>query len=53
MTKKRKRHTPEQIVMKFWDAGAIKNAGNELGAVLRSPRSVKRHITVGRINMAA
>ena len=36
MTKKRKRHTPEQIVKKLRDAEAMKNAGQELGSVLQS-----------------
>jgi len=36
MTKKRKRHTPEQIVKKLRDAEAMKNAGQELAAVLQS-----------------
>ncbi len=42
MTKKRKRHTPEQIVKKLRDAEAIKNAGKELAESiwrLESPRS--------------
>jgi putative transposase len=34
--KKRKRHTPEQIVKKLRDAGAMLNAGQELAAVLQS-----------------
>jgi putative transposase len=34
--KKRKRHTPEQIVNKRRDAGAMLNAGQELAAVLQS-----------------
>lgn len=36
MTKKRKRHTPEQIVKKLRDAEAMKNAGKELAAVLQT-----------------
>ena len=37
MTKKRrKRHTPEQIVKKLRDADAMLNAGQELAAVLQS-----------------
>ena len=36
MTKKRKRHTPEQIVKKLRDAEAMKNAGKEPAAVLQS-----------------
>ncbi len=36
MTKKRKRHTPEQIVKKLRDVEAMKNACKELGAVLQS-----------------
>lgn len=36
MTKKRKRHTPEQIVKKLRDAEAMKNAGQELAVVLQS-----------------
>lgn len=34
-TKKRKRHTPEQIVKKLRDADAMLNAGKDLAAVLR------------------
>ena len=34
MTKKRKRHSPEQIVKKLRDADAMLNAGKELAAVL-------------------
>jgi hypothetical protein len=34
--KKRKRHTPEQIVKKLRDAGSMLNAGQKLGAVLQS-----------------
>ena len=37
MTKKRrKRHTPEQIVKKLRDAEAMLNSGKELAAVLQS-----------------
>ncbi len=36
MSKKRKRHTPEQIVKKLRDADAMLNAGKELGAVLQT-----------------
>ena len=37
MTKKRrKRHSPEQIVKKLRDANVMFNAGNELGAVLQT-----------------
>ena len=35
-TKKRKRHTPEQIVKKLRDADAMLNAGKELAAVLQA-----------------
>ena len=35
-TKRRKRHTPEQIVRKLRDAEAMLNAGKELPAVLQS-----------------
>ena len=34
--KKRKRHTPEQIVKKLRDAETMLNAGKELGAVLQA-----------------
>lgn len=34
--KKRKRHTPEQIVKKLRDADAMLNSGKELAAVLQS-----------------
>jgi len=34
--KKRKRHTPEQIVKKLRDAETMLNAGKELGAVLQT-----------------
>ena len=35
MTKKRKRHSPEQIVAKLRDADAMLNAGKELADVLQ------------------
>lgn len=35
-TKRRKRHSPEQIVRKLRDAGAMLNAGQDLAAVLQS-----------------
>jgi len=36
MTRRRKRHSPEQIVAKLRDAAAMLNAGKELGAVLQA-----------------
>ncbi|MFK7767969.1 MAG: transposase [Mariniblastus sp.] len=36
MTKKRKRHTPEQIVKKLRDAETMKNAGKELAVILQT-----------------
>jgi putative transposase len=36
MTRRRKRHSPEQIVGKLRDATAMLNAGKELAAVLQS-----------------
>ena len=36
MTKKRKRHTLEQIVKKLRDAEAMKNAGKDVAAVLQA-----------------
>ena len=36
MTKRRKRHTPEEIVRKLRDADAMLNAGRELAAVLQA-----------------
>ena len=36
MTKRRKRHTPEQIVRKLRDADAMLNAGKELAIVLQT-----------------
>ena len=36
MTKKRKRHTPEQIVKKLRDAEAMRNAGKELSVILQT-----------------
>ena len=36
MTKKRKRHSPEQIVKKLRDADAMLNAGKDLAAVLQA-----------------
>jgi len=36
MTKRRKRHSPEQIVKKLRDADAMLNAGKELAAVLQA-----------------
>ena len=35
-TKRRKRHTPEQIVRKLRDADAMLNAGKELAVVLQT-----------------
>lgn len=35
-TKRRKRHSPEQIVKKLRDADAMLNSGKELAAVLQS-----------------
>ena len=35
-TKRRKRHTPEQIVSKLRDADAMLNAGKDLAAVLQT-----------------
>lgn len=35
-TKRRKRHTPEQIVKKLRDAEAMLNAGQDLAAVLQA-----------------
>ena len=35
-TKKRKRHTPEQIVRKLRDADAMLNAGQSMAAVLQA-----------------
>jgi putative transposase len=35
-TRRRKRHSPEQIVRKLRDADALLNAGKELAAVLQS-----------------
>ena len=35
-TKRRKRHSPEQIVRKLLDADAMLNAGKDLSAVLQS-----------------
>jgi putative transposase len=36
MTKRRKRHSPEQIVKKLGDAEAMLNAGKELAVVLQT-----------------
>jgi putative transposase len=36
MTKRRKRHNPEQIVRKLRDANAMLNAGQDLAAVLQT-----------------
>jgi len=36
MTKRRKRHTPEQIVKKLRDADAMLNAGKDQSAVLQA-----------------
>jgi len=35
-TKRRRRHSPEQIVRKLRDADAMLNAGKDLGAVLQT-----------------
>lgn len=36
MSKRRKRHSPEQIVRKLRDADAMLNAGQDLAAVLQT-----------------
>ena len=36
MTRRRKRHSPEQIVRKLRDADAMLNAGKDLAAVLQA-----------------
>jgi len=36
MTKRRRRHSPEQIVKKLRDADAMLNAGKDLAAVLQA-----------------
>jgi transposase-like protein len=36
MSKRRKRHSPEQIVRKLRDADAMLNAGQDLAAVLQA-----------------
>ncbi len=36
MTKRRRRHGPEEIVRKLRDADAMLNAGKDLGSVLQS-----------------
>lgn len=36
MTKRRKRHSPEQIISKLRDADAMLNAGKDLAAVLQA-----------------
>ena len=36
MTKRRRRHTPEQIVRKLRDADAMLNSGKDLSAVLQA-----------------
>ena len=36
MTKKRKKHTPEQIVAKLRDADVMLNSGKDMAAVLQS-----------------
>lgn len=36
MTRRKKRHSPEQIVQKLRDADAMLNAGRDLSAVLQS-----------------
>ncbi len=36
MTRRRKRHSPEQIVHKLRDADAMLNAGKDLAAVLQA-----------------
>lgn len=35
-TRRRKRHAPEQIVRKLWDADAMLNAGKDAAAVLQA-----------------
>ena len=45
MTKKRrKRHSPEQIVKKLRDAEAMLNAGKELGAILQSLENFSKEV---------
>ena len=36
MTKRRRRHTPEQIIRKLRDADAMLNSGKDLAAVLQA-----------------
>ncbi len=36
MTKRRRRHTPEQIVKKLRDADAMLNSGKDMAAVLQA-----------------
>ena len=36
MTKRRRRHTPEQIVKKLRDADAMLNSGKDMNAVLQT-----------------
>ena len=54
MTKKRrKRHTPEQIVKKLRDADAMLNSGKELAAVLQALEVSEATINAGATNTAA
>jgi len=35
-TRRRKRHSPEQIIGKLWDADAMLNSGKDLAVVLQA-----------------
>jgi crotonobetainyl-CoA:carnitine CoA-transferase CaiB-like acyl-CoA transferase len=53
MTKKKRRHTPEQIVKKLRDADAMVAAGKTTAEVLQHWKSVKRRSIVGATSTAA
>lgn len=52
MSKRRKCHSPEQIVKKLRDAEAMLNAGQDLAQYCRPWRSAKRPITAGGTSSA-
>ena len=52
MTKRRKRHNPEQIVKKLRDADAMLAAGQDVAAVLQPWRSARRRTAAGGTSTA-
>jgi putative transposase len=51
-TRRRKRHSPEQIVRKLRDADAMLNAGKELAAVLQAFEVSEATLAAGGLSTA-